>query len=100
MQSRASSTRTNDPKVKERQSKITKEMYNRLSEFPTRIAAQQKSLGLPLFPTTTIGSFPQTKEIRIQRNKFTKGEITEAQYDKFIEQEIEMNVKIQDELDL
>merc|ERR1711977_323194 len=45
MQSRASSKRTNDAKVKERQSKITKEMYNRLSEFPTRIAAQQKSLG-------------------------------------------------------
>jgi len=76
MQSRASSTRTNDPKVKDRQSKITKEMYNRLSEFPARIAAQQKSLALPLFPTTTIGSFPQTKEIRIQRNKFTKGDIT------------------------
>merc|ERR1712225_195211 len=100
MQSRASSTRTNDPKVKERQSKITKEMYNRLSEFPTRIAAQQKSLGLPLFPTTTIGSFPQTKEIRIQRNKFTKGEITAEEYEKFIEKEIQDVVKIQEELDL
>merc|ERR1712144_135511 len=100
MQSRASSTRTNDPKVKERQSKITKGMYNRLSEFPTRIAAQQKSLGLPLFPTTTIGSFPQTKEIRIQRNKFTKGEITAEEYEKFIEKEIQDVVKIQEELDL
>ncbi|KAL2073830.1 hypothetical protein VTL71DRAFT_11156 [Oculimacula yallundae] len=100
MQSRASSPRTNDPKVKERQSKITKEMYNRLSEFPTRIAAQQKSLALPLFPTTTIGSFPQTKEIRIQRNKFTKGEITAEEYEKFIEKEIQDVVKIQEELDL
>ncbi|CZT10804.1 5-methyltetrahydropteroyltriglutamate-homocysteine methyltransferase [Rhynchosporium agropyri] len=100
MQSRASSSRTNNAKVKERQSKITKEMYNRLSEFPTRIAAQQKSLGLPLFPTTTIGSFPQTKEIRIQRNKFTKGEITAEEYEKFIEKEIQEVVKVQEELDL
>ncbi|KAI9054069.1 hypothetical protein LZ554_001240 [Drepanopeziza brunnea f. sp. 'monogermtubi'] len=100
MQSRASSTRTNDPKVKERQSKVTPEMYNRKSEFPVRMAAQQKSLALPLFPTTTIGSFPQTKEIRIQRNKFTKGEITAEEYEKFIEKEIQDVVKIQEELDL
>ena len=100
VQARATSKRTNDPAVKERQSKVTKEMYNRKSEFPVRIAAQQKSLGLPLFPTTTIGSFPQTKEIRIQRNKFTKGEITAEEYEKFIEKEIQDVVKIQEELDL
>ncbi|KAI5864428.1 cobalamin-independent methionine synthase [Durotheca rogersii] len=97
---RATSSRTNNPQVKERQSKIVPSDYNRKSEFPLRISQQQKKLNLPLFPTTTIGSFPQTKEIRVQRNKFTKGEITEAQYDKFIEQEIDENVKIQDELDL
>ncbi|ETS78699.1 putative 5-methyltetrahydropteroyltriglutamate--homocysteine methyltransferase [Pestalotiopsis fici W106-1] len=100
VQARATSERTNDAAVKERQSKIQASDYNRKSEFPSRIAQQQKKLNLPLFPTTTIGSFPQTKEIRIQRAKFTKKEITEAQYDKFIEQEIDMNVKIQDELDL
>ncbi|KAK8026114.1 hypothetical protein PG990_003937 [Apiospora arundinis] len=100
MNARATSKRTNNPQVKDRQSKIAESDYNRKSEFSTRIAQQQKKLNLPLFPTTTIGSFPQTKEIRLQRNKFTKGEITEAQYDKFIEQEIDMNVKIQDELDL
>ncbi|KAH7039960.1 cobalamin-independent methionine synthase [Microdochium trichocladiopsis] len=100
MNARATSKRTNDPAVKERQSKIVASDYNRKSEFPSRIAQQQKKLNLPLFPTTTIGSFPQTSEIRIQRAKFTKGEITEAQYDKFIEQEIEMNVKIQEELGL
>ncbi|RYO79290.1 hypothetical protein DL766_009668 [Monosporascus sp. MC13-8B] len=100
MNARATSSRTNDPKVKERQSKIVASDYNRKSEFPVRISQQQKKLNLPLFPTTTIGSFPQTKEIRIQRAKFAKSEITEAQYDKFIQQEIEMNVKIQEELDL
>lgn len=100
IQARASSKRTNDPKVKERQSKVTPDMFNRQSEFPVRIAQQQKHLGLPLFPTTTIGSFPQTKEIRIQRNKFTKGEITPEEYEKFIEKEIQDVVKIQEELDL
>lgn len=100
MNSRATSTRTNDPKVKERQAAITGEDYKRKSEFSVRIDQQQKKLKLPLFPTTTIGSFPQTKEIRLQRSKFTKKEIDEQQYDKFIEEEIRNNVKIQEELDL
>lgn len=99
-QSRATSSRTNDPAVKARQAAITPDQYNRLSEFPVRIAKQQKSLNLPLFPTTTIGSFPQTKEIRIQRNRFTKGEITAEEYEKFIEKEIQDVVKVQEELDL
>ena len=100
MQARASSSRTNDPKVKDRQSKITEADHKRKSEFPERISQQQAKLKLPLFPTTTIGSFPQTKEIRLQRNKFTKSEITEAEYDSFIQKEIEDNVKMQEELDL
>ena len=100
VQARANSKLTNDAKVKDRQSKLSEEMFNRKSPFPTRIEQQQKSLSLPLFPTTTIGSFPQTKEIRIQRNRFTKGEITAAEYEKFIEKEIEDVVKIQEELGL
>lgn len=100
VEARATSKRTNDPKVKDRQSKITEEMFNRKSPFPTRISQQQSNLNLPLFPTTTIGSFPQTKDIRIHRNKFTKGEITAEEYDKFIEKEIQDVVKIQDELGL
>ncbi|KAL8747063.1 MAG: hypothetical protein Q9190_001002 [Brigantiaea leucoxantha] len=100
IQTRATSKRTNDPKVKDRQAKITEEMFNRQSPFPERISQQQKNLSLPLFPTTTIGSFPQTKEIRIQRNKFTKGEITPEQYEKFIEKEIQDVVKVQEELGL
>ncbi|PKY02170.1 cobalamin-independent methionine synthase MetH/D [Aspergillus campestris IBT 28561] len=100
VQSRASSKRTNDPQVKERQAAVSDAMHNRKSEFTTRIAEQSKTINLPLFPTTTIGSFPQTKEIRIQRNKFTKGEITPAEYEQFIEKEIREVVKIQEELDL
>ena len=100
MESKATSKLTNDPKVKERQSQITEEMFNRKSQFPIRIAQQQEMLNLPMFPTTTIGSFPQTKEIRIQRNKLTKGEISEEEYAKFIEKEIQDVVQIQDELGL
>lgn len=100
IQSRASSKRTNDPKVSERQAAVTEQQHNRKSAFPVRHAEQGKSINLPLFPTTTIGSFPQTKEIRIQRNKFTKGEITPEQYEAFIEKEIQEVVKIQEELDL
>lgn len=100
MEARASSPRTNDPNVKDRQSKVTEDMHKRASPFTTRIAEQQKRLNLPKFPTTTIGSFPQTKEIRIQRNKFTKGEITAEEYEKFIEKEIQEVVKVQEELDL
>ncbi|KAF2490815.1 cobalamin-independent methionine synthase [Lophium mytilinum] len=99
-QARSSSERTNNPHVKDRQSKVTAAQHERQSAFPERYAQQKTHLKLPLFPTTTIGSFPQTKEIRIQRNKFTKGEITAEQYEKFIEKEIEEVIKIQDELKL
>jgi 5-methyltetrahydropteroyltriglutamate--homocysteine methyltransferase len=100
VQARASSERTNNKAVKDRQSKVTAADHERQSPFPERYAQQKKHLNLPLFPTTTIGSFPQTKEIRIQRNKFTKGEITAEEYERFIEKEIEEVIKIQDELDL
>lgn len=100
IEARSTSKRTNDSKVKDRQANITEDLYNRKSPFPVRIAQQQKALGLPRFPTTTIGSFPQTKEIRIQRNRFTKGEITPEEYEKFIEKEIQDVVKVQEELDL
>ena len=100
MQSRATSKRTNNADVKKRQDSVTKEMHERKSEFPTRYAEQKKHLKLPLFPTTTIGSFPQTKDIRISRNKFTKGEITAEEYEKFIEAEIREVIKVQDELEL
>lgn len=100
IEARATSKRTNDAKVKERQANITDDLYNRKSPFPIRISQQQQKLNLPKFPTTTIGSFPQTKEIRIQRNRFTKGEITAEEYEKFIEKEIQDVVQIQEELGL
>lgn len=100
LQSRDTSKRTNNPEVKKRQEAVTKEMHERKSAFPTRYDQQKQTLKLPLFPTTTIGSFPQTKDIRIQRNKFTKGEITADEYEKFIEKEIRDVIAMQDELEL
>ncbi|SGY27639.1 BQ5605_C126g13338 [Microbotryum silenes-dioicae] len=89
-----------DAAVRERVAAVTKEMYNRQSPFPERIAAQNKVFPLPTFPTTTIGSFPQTKEIRVARAKLGKGELSEKEYDNFIENEIKSVVEFQEKVGL
>ncbi|GAA5977282.1 hypothetical protein JCM10908_004922 [Rhodotorula pacifica] len=89
-----------DASVRERLSKVTPEMYNRKSPFPERKAAQDKVYDLPTFPTTTIGSFPQTKEIRLARSKNTKGELSTEEYEKFLENEIKSAVDFQEDIDI
>jgi len=89
-----------DASVRDRLSAVTDEQYHRKSKFPERIAAQQKRVALPKFPTTTIGSFPQTKEIRQARAKFTKGDLSSEEYDKFIASEIEHAIKFQERIGL
>ncbi|GME79156.1 unnamed protein product [Ambrosiozyma monospora] len=89
IKARNESSITNDPAVQERVSKIDASLSTRAAPFPERLAEQKTKYNLPLFPTTTIGSFPQTKDIRINRNKFAKGEITAEQYESFIQSEIE-----------
>ncbi|CAE6405153.1 unnamed protein product [Rhizoctonia solani] len=91
---------TSDDAVRKRVAAITSDDLNRKSPFPQRWEAQKKHLALPKFPTTTIGSFPQTKEIRTARANLTKGTITQEQYDEFIKKEIQEVVKIQEELGL
>lgn len=100
IKSRTESSITTNPKVQSRLGEINESLSTRKSPFPTRLESQQKKYNLPLFPTTTIGSFPQTKDIRINRNKFTKGEITAEQYDDFIKKEIDTVVKFQEEIGL
>lgn len=100
IKSRKESSITTNPKVQERLTTINESLAQRKSAFEVRLAAQQAKYNLPLFPTTTIGSFPQTKDIRINRNKFAKGEITAEAYEKFIEQEISLVVKFQEEIGL
>lgn len=100
IKSRQESSITTNPKVQERLASINESLSSRKSPFTERLPKQQAKYNLPLFPTTTIGSFPQTKDIRVNRNKFTKGEITAEQYEEFINKEIEQCVRFQEEIDL
>ncbi len=68
--------------------------------FARRIAAQQARLGLPRYPTTTIGSFPQTPEIRALRRDWRAGALGDAAYEKAIREEIERVVRFQEEIGL
>ncbi len=85
MRARESSARIHNKAVKDRVAAITESMLTRRSSFDARIAKQQARLKLPLFPTTTIGSFPQTVEIREARAKFKRGELTQAAYEDYLE---------------
>ncbi|WP_024293117.1 5-methyltetrahydropteroyltriglutamate--homocysteine S-methyltransferase [Lacrimispora indolis] len=87
-------------KVQQRVRKISESDLTRLPEFAVREELQQKSFGLPCFPTTTIGSFPQTAEVKANRTAFRKGSITEAQYCDFIKEKIFECVKVQEEMGL
>ncbi|MDV2885770.1 5-methyltetrahydropteroyltriglutamate--homocysteine S-methyltransferase [Alkalihalophilus pseudofirmus] len=70
------------------------------TSFDVRKEQQKKKWQLPPLPTTTIGSFPQTKEVRAARLKFKKGSLSEADYETFIQEEIQKWVNIQEEIQL
>ncbi|MCB1581276.1 MAG: 5-methyltetrahydropteroyltriglutamate--homocysteine S-methyltransferase, partial [Alphaproteobacteria bacterium] len=99
-ESRKTSTRVHDKAVEERISNITEDMKERKSPFAKRQDVQHKALDLPLYPTTTIGSFPQTPEIRKARSDFKKGVIDEAAYKKAMQDEIKMVVDFQHECNI
>lgn len=86
--------------VKSRVDGIVDEDTNRGSTFKERKAKQLATLKLPLFPTTTIGSFPQTKEVRSWRAKLKKGEMTAASYEEFIREETKEAIKWQEQVGL
>ncbi|MBU9788519.1 5-methyltetrahydropteroyltriglutamate--homocysteine S-methyltransferase [Lentilactobacillus sp. G22-6] len=86
--------------VHERIAKLTDADYTRLPKRSEREAIQKKEFNLPILPTTTIGSFPQTKDVRQNRSKLRKGEITREQYDQFNEDKIRRIIKIQEDLGL
>jgi 5-methyltetrahydropteroyltriglutamate--homocysteine methyltransferase len=100
VESRRTSRQTVNPEVRDRASKIPAEAWKRPNAFPVRREAQVKKLKLPLFPTTTIGSFPQTKEIRVARQKHNKGELSSADYDAFIKSEMKKMVEFQEKVGL
>ncbi|SFM99219.1 methionine synthase (B12-independent) [Chryseobacterium oleae] len=84
--------------VKDRVDITTENDAQRKSPFSIRKENQQNVLQLPLFPTTTIGSFPQTKEVRAWRSKFKKGELTAEQYDDLLKKETERTIRWQEEI--
>ncbi len=92
---RRGSDRTCDPAVRARMESLTAEMAQRRSPYTQRRKIQQQRLNLPVLPTTTIGSFPQTAEIRQARRRYRDGELEPAQYEKLIRQQIEQTVEKQ-----
>jgi 5-methyltetrahydropteroyltriglutamate--homocysteine methyltransferase len=100
IQTRKVSALIHKQSVKKRVNEIDEQAANRLHSFSERQFIQKQSLNLPLFPTTTIGSFPQTDDIRQLRNKLKKGEINDAEYEKLIKAEIEKAVSWQEKIGL
>ncbi|KAF9285160.1 methionine-synthesizing 5- methyltetrahydropteroyltriglutamate--homocysteine methyltransferase [Mortierella alpina] len=100
IEARRTSAHTTNSAVRQRLEAIEPEQLRRRSVFPERQTKQHAAHPLPAFPTTTIGSFPQTKEIRVARAKFTKGEIDAAAYNEFIKKEIAYCVEEQEKLNI
>lgn len=97
---RRTSPLTNNEAVRNRMAAVTPDYAKRKSPFQERIQQQRKALNLPAFPTTTIGSFPQTAEVRSWRSKFKKGELTREQYVDLLKEEIKRTIRIQEEIGL
>ncbi|WP_432496034.1 5-methyltetrahydropteroyltriglutamate--homocysteine S-methyltransferase [Kineococcus auxinigenes] len=87
------------PEVRERLAGLGEEALHR-SGYAVRRVAQEEALDLPQLPTTTIGSFPQTGEIRAARAARTAGRLTQEQYEEFLRAEIDRVVALQEELGL
>jgi 5-methyltetrahydropteroyltriglutamate--homocysteine methyltransferase len=98
--SRNNSERVHNPAVKEAVNKITAEMGQRHSPYSERAKTQKAHLDLPLYPTTTIGSFPQTPDIRKARLAFKKQEISADDYTAKMKAEIERAIREQEKLGL
>lgn len=97
---RRTSTRIHNRLVNERLAGLTEDAYTRTSPFAARKSVQQARLQLKPFPTTTIGSFPQTKEVRKARADFRSGAQTKEQYEAFLRSKTEECVRLQESLGL
>ncbi|QDY70734.1 5-methyltetrahydropteroyltriglutamate--homocysteine S-methyltransferase [Qingshengfaniella alkalisoli] len=98
--SRKASRRIHDPKVKAREAATTADHARRQSPFADRRAAQQAALKLPALPTTTIGSFPQTQDVRKARALHRKGALTDDAYQAFLKDRTRDCVARQEKLGL
>ncbi|WP_061035883.1 MULTISPECIES: 5-methyltetrahydropteroyltriglutamate--homocysteine S-methyltransferase [Vibrio] len=97
---RKAASHVNKPHVQSRLNQITAALSQRSAPYEERTVHQAEVLGLPLLPTTTIGSFPQTGEIRVQRSAFRSGQLSESDYKQALKGHIADAVKRQEALDL
>jgi 5-methyltetrahydropteroyltriglutamate--homocysteine methyltransferase len=86
--------------VRERLARLVEQDFSRASPYPQRAEIQRRKLKLPLLPTTTIGSFPQTADIRKHRAAHKHGHIDQSQYDTFLRQAIEDCIREQERIGL
>ncbi len=97
---RQNSDRTHAPAVEQRLRDLTPASFRRDRPFAERRRLQGERLPLPLLPTTTIGSFPQTEAVRRLRARWRKGELTDLQYETEVRTEIERTIRLQEDLGL
>ncbi len=97
---RRAAARIHNPAVKQRAAAVGDDMLRRRNPFPERRRVQQAHIALPAYPTTTIGSFPQTAEVRRARAQFRRGERDAEWYDSFLAAETEKAVRLQEDIGL
>jgi 5-methyltetrahydropteroyltriglutamate--homocysteine methyltransferase len=97
---RRDSHRTRNPEVRDRVAALTEADARRESPFEARREAQRPRLDLPLFPTTTIGSYPQTAEIRRARAELREGAIDRGEYVRRMRSEVERVIRFQEDVGL
>lgn len=94
------STIVHKESVRKRVASVTEKDGQRKSAFDIRMNEQKRELHLPLFPTTTIGSFPQTKEVRSWRSLFKRGDLSHEEYNNHLKEETEKCIRLQESLGL
>ncbi len=100
LESRRRSARTNNPAVRQRLAALDAAALQRRSPYAERKPQQAQALGLPPLPTTTIGSFPQTAEVRAQRAALNKGTLSREAYHAFLRAETERAIRLQEDIGL
>ncbi|MDV2115248.1 5-methyltetrahydropteroyltriglutamate--homocysteine S-methyltransferase [Alcaligenes faecalis] len=99
LKARRESKRTRNPAVQAQMANID-QLKRQRTPFAQRIQAQRNKLNLPAFPTTTIGSFPQTTDIRTARRNWRGGALSDAAYEKAMQAEIEQVIRFQERVGL
>ena len=99
-EARKTAARIHDRAVSERIAALTHDMRERRAGYAERVKTQSEVLNLPLFPTTTIGSFPQTGAVRKARAEYNRGVLDGKKYDAFLHQETERAIRWQEEAGL